>query len=846
MTEYRPSAPPGHAPHWLTRALKAVFRGGVCILFAGLLAACAVTPEPISDNQRKTRADQDLEYIAAKRFAPSQPISLYEAMARAVAFNLQHGVRQIERDIAELELEQQNLEGMPDIGADAGYNRDSVVTSTDTDRNIRSVDVRGTWNVLDLGVSYARAQQSADRVLIAEERRRKALQDIIRNVRLAYWKAVGAQRLMARMVAVESDFSSALAESRRLEVRNVETRRRTIGFRRGLIDTVRQLIAARKEYSRAKLEFAQLINIRPGVRFSLQPPEKMQGIPALPMAVSELEAFALANRPELRVEDYNERVSDWESREALYSMFPGLDLNLARNYSSNNGLVNSTWTGAGLQLGMTMFRLFSGPLRMQAAEQRGELARRQRLALSVAVLAQVHIAYHDYSETKYQFRLARQISRSDRELSNLALAERRITNGNQLNVIDVAARQLRSEVEQHRAYVELRRAYGDLLHSLGLDVIPLDVPLNDVDGLRTVIRHTMAKWETLTVDTDPANDGSIEELMGQVMADVRRDVNPSPDGLGGGRTEAPSFLDLEMQGTSPLPTALVAAASGPADTPGGGAESFETAILDGALPAMAKAAADAGRHPAPARVASNDPVGRAVRQEPRPATTVGQSIEDAAGELLAEVQQDIVVPAEQGAGTERLSFLDLEMQGGSPLPAFAVAAAPGDVPADRTTGTGAESFETAILDRALPAMAEAAADTATKSAPAMVASNADAGQALAPPLPREKKWLPTYDVQFGAFKEYKWAHGLVGALQDLHRPQDADRHFRIVRKWHPGKAALFHVQYGAYLGWTAAQQACNKFAARGKKCVVVRHSAATSAELNKQPATRLADTSTQY
>jgi outer membrane protein TolC len=518
------------------------------LFLAGLLAACTVTPEPLTHDQRQTRVVADLEFITAKRFVPAQPISLYDAMARAVAFNLQHSVRQIEQDIAKLELDQSNLDSYPDFAGDVGFNRDSEVVSADTDANIRSANIGVTWNLLDLGVSYARAKQTADRVLVAEERRRKGLQDIIRNVRLAYWKAVGAQRLMTRMIAIERDFSAGLAESRRLEVSSMETRRRTVGFRRGLIDTVRQLITARKEYGRARLEFAQLINIQPGVNFTLQPAAAQQGIPALPMDVTEMASFALANRPELRVEDYNERITDWESREALYGMFPGLDLNFTRNFSTDSGLLTTSWLGAGAQLGMNLFRLFSGPLRMQAAERRGELARRQRLALSVAVLAQVHIAFNEYRETNYQFRLARQISRSDRELSKMAVVERTITEGNRLDVIDVAARQLRSEVEQHRAYVELRRAHGDILHALGLDVIPDNVPLDDVDGLRVAIRHTVAKWESLSVETDPANDGTIEDLVGQVFADMRRDTVMPGEPVAGARPDPSSAVAFEMQG----------------------------------------------------------------------------------------------------------------------------------------------------------------------------------------------------------------------------------------------------------------------------------------------------------
>ena len=829
----------------------------------------------MSDDQRKTRVAADLEFIDSKRFAPVRPISLYDAMARAVAFNLQHSVQQIERDIAKLELAQGNLEGAPDLAGNAGFNRDSATTSTDTDRNIRSGSIGGTWSLLDLGVSYARAKQSADRVLVAEERRRKGLQDIIRNVRLAYWKAVGAQRLMKRMATIESEFSGALAESRRLEVNNIETRRRTVAFRRGLIDTVRQLIAARKEYSRAKLEFAQLVNIRPGVRFTLQPPEAMQGIPALPVAVEEMASFALANRPELRVEDYNERITDWESKEAMYSMFPGLDLNLTRNFSSDAGLVNTSWTGVGTQLGMNLFRLFSGPLRMQAAENRGELARRRRLALSVAVLAQVHIAYREFRETSYQFRLARQISRSDQELSRMARVERRITQGNRLDAIDVAARQLRSEVDQHRAYVELRRAHGDIMHALGLDVIPADISLDDVDGLRTAIRHAMANWETLTEDPDPAKDNTIESLVGQVLADVdREDAIPAePNGANGPGSPAPS----EIEGISAIdPVAgpvgeVVAAPTTKVPAP------FETAESDTAKSVTAVATSGKPRPPPyDVQFGAFGEYGRAkgllaelydlpqpggdkkrfrVVKKNHPDKSTLYHLQYGAYSGWTAAQKACKAFARQGQRctvvrhhADRAIEMDvmpvkfpLDDVDGIPteirhamanwqIPARITAPAtdtPRKAPAEKEPAQVVN--EKPDPDRATAALAMTAVETTKPATAAPEPSNSTPAQ------PRAKRWIPPYDVQFGAYGEYRWAQGQLAELQALGRPVAGKRQFRVVRKSHPGKQALYHVQYGAYRGWTAAQKACDAVARQGRKCVVVRHRADEAIEMDVIP-----------
>ncbi len=783
---------------------------GVCwMLLLAFLGACSVTPEPMSENAREIRAASDLKVIHAKRFEPVQAISLYDAMARAVAFNLQHSVRQIERDIAEMELKQANEEGFLDIEASGGPTRDSAKTSSDTDTNIRSGSIGATWSLLDLGVSYARAKQSADRVMVAEERRRKALQDIIRSVRLAYWKAVGAQQLMTRMVAIERDFSEALAESRRLEVTNVETRRRTVGFRRGLIDTVRQLIAARKEYGRAKLEFAQLINVRPGVRFTLRPPATEQGIPALPVALEEMEAFALENRPELRVEDYNERITDWESREALYGMFPGLDLNFTRSFSTDKGLVNTSWGSVGATLGMNLFRLFSGALQMDAAEQRGELARRQRLAMSVAVLAQVHIATQEYREANYQFRLARQISRSDQELSKLAIAERNITAGNMLDVVDVAARQLRSEVEQHRAYVELRRSHGDVLHSLGLDAVPTDIPLDDVDGLRISIRQTMEKWETLAVDSGPENDGSIEDLVGRVLADLDRGMDGPMNAANIAQAEPDLTLALQMEMPAP---------DNPTDNP-----TVSTVAENGA--AMAEGLSVA-----------------AAESQPTPEIEIAESSVLVAGPNDGEA-------ALSEASVAAVTAVETPEMAENTIPVRAFAA----VPAGDASSVAVDNPE--MPDAIVEALAEGAPDGGSGSsatppvspvelwalqhsgammaaidpAPSVLQRDGDAVGQSVPPLPRQKRYLPNYDVQFGAFSEAQRAHELLASLRARYRaPVKAgdDRGYHLIRKLDAKRQAMFHVQFGTYLGWTAALNACNDFARQGPKCVVVRHQAA--------------------
>ena len=80
-----------------TRTIKTL--GAVTVLLAS--AGCEVTPEPFADNQPIHRAQADLAAIRSGEFVPTKPITLHEAMARAVSLNLKRRVTYIERRIAE-------------------------------------------------------------------------------------------------------------------------------------------------------------------------------------------------------------------------------------------------------------------------------------------------------------------------------------------------------------------------------------------------------------------------------------------------------------------------------------------------------------------------------------------------------------------------------------------------------------------------------------------------------------------------------------------------------------------------------------------------------------------------
>lgn len=558
--------------------LGSVFRFGVLML-CGVIAGCTVANEPMTPAEYSARTTSDLKMIGKLEFVPTEPISLNQAIARAVAFNLERRVKEIEREIEDAKLRTKSVDMLPALEFDAGRDTTSEPLSSTDDHVTQTASAGMTWNILDLGVSYARAKQQADEVLIARENERKALQDIIRGVRTAYWRAVGAQRLMGKVQAIAQNIKIAMRESRAMEQSGANDVAKSVAYRREIVESVRQALTIQGELREARGELAEYLNIRPGTDFKLAEITLASSMPALPMSLAEMERHALENRPELRIEDYNERMSEWQAREALFDMLPGAKLTAGKNYSSDAFNLTTNWISTGFQLGLNIIDLFSGSGRMDEAEKRGDLARRQRLALTLAVMTQTHMAYIQFRNASQQMRLAREVARADRRLARLVASDTDFVNTDYFEAVRLATRQLQSEVDEHQAQVDMIAAHSEVIHAIGLDVFPGELQARNLAELTGEVGKITAKWETEGDDISSPAETPLDLLV-NAMLQGGEGATPAvrPD-----RDIREARVDEEFVAPSPDPASLNAfeTASG---TPRSEETGDEMAVLDGPVP----------------------------------------------------------------------------------------------------------------------------------------------------------------------------------------------------------------------------------------------------------------------
>lgn len=474
------------------------------------ISGCAVTSQPIERNVSEARAKSDLQSMFADQEPLSGPLTLHEAMARAVKYNLEARLKVMEEALAQRQVDLATFDMLPRMAVSAGYagrnnvsasssqslntGTQSLEPSTSQDRDRGVADLTMVWNVLDFGVSYVSAKQQGDQRLIVQERRRKVVHTIIQDVRSAYWRALAAERLLTQIDQLMARVAEARANSQQLSEQRIGDPVQALGYQRALIEATRQLEEQRRALSLAKTELATLINLPLGTPLTLATASDYP-VPELNISWTQLEQEALTNRPELREQDYQARISAAETRKAMLRLLPGLEFSAGGHYDSNTFLVNQSWADYGVKVTWNLFNVLSAPAAIDVAKAGEEVAQARRQAMSIAVLAQLHVANANFREAQRQFQTSQQVAGLDEQIAEQLRNRYNAQGIGELELIQGELNTLQAALRRDLAYAELRNSYGQLFASVGLDPLPDNLPSNSVQDIAAALAGREAQWQ---------------------------------------------------------------------------------------------------------------------------------------------------------------------------------------------------------------------------------------------------------------------------------------------------------------------------------------------------------------
>lgn len=507
-----------------------------------LVAGCAsVVPIPLEVEELRAQAHADRSRAAEGVEPILGPVRLEEAIARALKYNLDRRIKMMDEALALRQLDLSRYDMLPRAVLAAGYQYRSEFATTraidsvtgapslanpsiSSEKEHRTVDLGFSWNILDFGLSYYTAQQNADRVLVAAERRRRALHLLIQDVRTAFWRAASAQKLRIDVRSAIQLAEEALVDARTAESERLRSPLDSLRYQRQVLENVRLLESIEQDLSTARVELTHLINAPLAVDLQVQEPGDTLNRRLLEQDILQMEETATLNNADLREQFYGADIARLESKKVLLRMFPNLTFGLNLRYDDDKFLVHHRWNEAASQLSYSLINLLSAPAQKLFAEAGVEVADQRRMATQMAVLAQVHVARLQYGSAYQQFNRADAIYQVDDRINKIIQAGERAQTQSKLDRISSNTTTILSLLRRYQALALAHSAASKLQATLGIEPAVPSVNEASLQELTEVARDFLRRTqgEPLPAAPAPRPSGERDDDSQPVLAEVIR------------------------------------------------------------------------------------------------------------------------------------------------------------------------------------------------------------------------------------------------------------------------------------------------------------------------------------
>ena len=494
--------------------LSSLGRISLIAVSCAVLSACAIKPEPLGVAEQKLQLSIDREMARKDVEVLSQPLTLDQAIARAIKYNLDHRVRMMEQAVAIGQLDLSRFDMWPQAMASAGYttrNKPLITEATNSVTGAPSLSepfissaqsywnfsLGLSWNLLDFGAGYFNAKQNANRVLIAGERRRRAMHLLMVDVQNAYWRAASAQALKDDIVRTVGLAEEALKNSTKAEQSEIRQPIDAVRYQKNVLENLRNIDIIQSELGSAQIELANLINLPPSSEIKFAPPAfnaPKAAVSSLP--IETLEEVALINNADLRETFYNVRIVASETRKAMLRLLPGINLNWGPNYTTNSYIINQAWNAGAVSLGWNMLNTLMLPAVKSQGEAEEALSVQRRMAMQMTVLGQVHLARLQYENAARVLERSSALASADRKIEKFTIDGAASGTQSQAEMVAAQTVAIISEMRRYQAIAQLYAANGRLQASLGFEPNLSDIQNTSLEDLTAQVSQAMTQWQT--------------------------------------------------------------------------------------------------------------------------------------------------------------------------------------------------------------------------------------------------------------------------------------------------------------------------------------------------------------
>ena len=479
-----------------------------------LLDGCSILPKPITQDEQQKLLYQD-RIKAQKEVEPvGMSLTLHEAVARGIKYNLDYRSKMMEQAIAMGVSDLSNYDMLPKVVANAGYNyRNNYFITTATGAysgnpslnepfvsSAKTYDTTGlmlSWNLLDFGVSYFNARQNADRIIVASEKRRRTMHVLVQDIQVAYLRAASAQKLKSDLQKTVKEANEALENSKKTDAQGLKAPIDALKYQKSLLDNVKILETIDQELTSAKIELNQLINLPASTSYTLEDPDKIAAPNSYAHAdVQEFEVRALAHNADLKEGIYNARIAVEETHKSILKLLPGISFNYGPQASNNSFYINKNWVEGAAQISFNLWNILTAPATIKLADANQDLAQQKRMMVQMAVIGQVYLSKQQLENALQLYQRSAEIDKVDSKIAKITADKEKEGAASQAEKVAANSSAIVSKLRKYQALSQLFAASGKMQATSGME--PDIGSVNDISlgDLTKIVKKSFEEWNS--------------------------------------------------------------------------------------------------------------------------------------------------------------------------------------------------------------------------------------------------------------------------------------------------------------------------------------------------------------
>lgn len=437
--------------------------------------------------ERHNKAVLHFERAQYTNIDPNKVLSLNECFQLALKNNLDLKVFGIEEKVAE-ELRTSEMLGMlPELNVsnnlthrdntpaskskqldNYGYGTYSYAQSQDRTINYLNVDL--ALSVLDFGLAFFNTQQAHDRMLLRQQRTRRAEQNLVLDTVRLYFQVAAAQRAVKITKDLLQNCKDRYKLIEKLGENGKITPFRAFDEVKRFVEMEKRLTNYIRSYENSCVELRSLMGLYPNAAIKVDDSilDKVPQFTFPDMAL--MEQIALMKRPELYEIDMQKHINVLECRKTIALMFPNARIFLDFTNSNNSFLYHSTWWELGIRAAYNLLKLPQHIARYQAYSAQVDAEEYRSYAQAIAVMAQVRMAHANLTATKERLDIDTRVNAAYRKNLEKAEGSKRIASElSQLELDHMKLTTAETEIEKYIALGNYYVSYYRVLNTLGIE-----------------------------------------------------------------------------------------------------------------------------------------------------------------------------------------------------------------------------------------------------------------------------------------------------------------------------------------------------------------------------------------